>query len=58
MIIGFTPLSTELFRAATAASKPPYVHNRRRCDCGKQITVKQLQQYGVCVSCVRSKAAS
>jgi hypothetical protein len=56
----FAAISIEHYRANTAASKPPYVHRRNTCSCGKQITVKQLSQYGHCRTCARaaSKAGS
>jgi hypothetical protein len=50
------PSSTDLYRDRTAASVPPISLRRKRCDCGKVVTAKQLQQYGACGSCVRAAA--
>lgn len=48
-------VSTELYRERTAAS-PPVTLRRKKCACGKVVTVKQLVQYGACVTCVRVAA--
>lgn len=48
-------LSSDLYRAQTAAARP-IVLRRRRCACGKVVTAKQLVQYGACASCVRTAA--
>ncbi len=39
------------FRSNTAASGTVYVHQRKRCACGKQITAMDLQRYGRCATC-------
>lgn len=46
-------LSSDLYRAQTAAAQPISLR-RRRCSCGKIVTAKQLTQYGACVTCVRA----
>lgn len=49
------PSSTALYREQTAASVPMDLR-RKRCACGKVVTAKQLQQYGMCDPCVRTTA--
>jgi hypothetical protein len=51
------PSAVELYRQQTASSVPITLR-RKRCTCGKVLTAKQLQQYGVCESCVRTRAAN
>jgi len=48
-------LSSDLYRAETAASRPITLR-RRRCTCGKVVTAKQLVQCGACNSCFRAAA--
>lgn len=48
-------LSSDLYRAQTATSRPISLR-RRRCGCGKVVTAKQLTQYGACGTCVRAAA--
>jgi hypothetical protein len=45
------PQEQAKFRRNTATSGATYVHQRKRCACGKQITAKDLQRYGCCVAC-------
>lgn len=55
MISGFAtdtnPHYQAMTRAATARMTV-YSHVRKRCACGKQVTHKQLVQYGQCPKCV------
>lgn len=48
-----TPFGEQKYRAASG--RAPYVHNRKRCGCGKVITARQLAQYGVCDRCWKGK---
>jgi len=50
----FASISVEQFRKRTATSKPPHVYKRKLCACGKQVTARQLTQYGRCQTCSRS----
>jgi hypothetical protein len=45
------PSSTAMFRQATANSIP-FVHVRKLCGCGRQVTARQLSQHGKCPVCV------
>lgn len=47
------PISLQKFRDNTH-SNVAYVHRRKKCDCGKTTTAKQLTQYGKCGSCVKA----
>jgi hypothetical protein len=55
MLIGYES-TINAYRDRTAASAP-YVLRRKKCPCGKEATVKQLNQYGKCVMCIRAAAA-
>ncbi len=45
------------YRANTAAMVP-YSFVRKRCVCGKTVTAKQLQLYGVCATCDKARSTS
>lgn len=44
------------YRAESA--KPGPVLRRKKCACGATVTAKQLQIYGACEKCAKSKAAT
>lgn len=48
------PAQTERHHLANQAA-PVYSLIRKRCACGKASTARQLGQYGLCVTCTRSK---
>jgi hypothetical protein len=56
-VIGYTS-TIAAFRDRTAAGSAPIVLRRKKCACGKEVTAKQLVQYGKCVICVRAAAAA
>jgi len=35
--------------------EPAYSLTRKRCACGKQVTARQLAQYGRCAACTRGR---
>lgn len=52
-MMGFEkPSHAAYYRAQTQADRH-YNHKRKQCACGKQITAKQLSQFGKCVTCLR-----
>ena len=55
-LIGFAS-TNDKFRERTAAM-PPITLRRKRCACGKQVTAKQLEQYGRCASCDKLASAA
>ena len=55
MIIGYQS-TIAAFRDRTAASSAPIVLRRKKCECGKVVTAKQLAQYGQCAPCAARAA--
>lgn len=38
------------------SNKPPMIHVRKRCGCGRQTTARDLAQYQCCTKCQKSLA--
>jgi hypothetical protein len=52
-IMSFSHENTERFRVATK-NQTIYVHAKKHCACGRQVSAKQLAQYGKCDSCFKA----